>query len=47
MEFLTSWTFMLLMLGLLCLLVLLIPLGIVLAIVLARRADRANRGVRE
>ena len=47
MEFLTSWTFMLLMLGLLCLLVLLIPLGIALVIVLARRADRANRDVRE
>jgi hypothetical protein len=42
-DFLTSWTFMLLMLGLLCLFVLLIPIGVLVAIVLARRAGRDNR----
>jgi hypothetical protein len=47
MDFFTSWTFMLLMLGLLCLLALLIPIGIIVAIVLARRAGRDNQDTGE
>jgi hypothetical protein len=46
-EFLTSWTFMLLMVGLLCLFVLLIPIGITAAILLARRAGRENQDMPE
>ena len=42
-EFMTSWTFMIIMVGLLCFFVLLIPIGIVLAIVFANRAQRENR----
>jgi glycopeptide antibiotics resistance protein len=46
-DFLTSWTFMAIMAGLLCLLVLLIPVGILLAILFVRRADRENRDRRD
>lgn len=50
-EFLTSWTFMAIMAGLLCVLVLLIPLGILLGILLAiffiHRVDRENRDRRD
>jgi hypothetical protein len=40
MEFLQSWTFLIIMAGLLCLLVLFIPLCIVLVILFAARANR-------
>ena len=43
MEFMTSWTFMIIMAGLLCFFVLLIPLGIVLAILFVNRAQREKR----
>lgn len=46
-EFLTSWTFMIIMAGLLCFFVLLIPIGIVLAILFANRAQRENRERRD
>jgi hypothetical protein len=41
-EFLTSWTFMILMAGLLCFFVLLIPVMIIVAIIFVRRANRDN-----
>jgi hypothetical protein len=41
-EFLTSWTFMFLMAGLLCFFVLLIPVIIILAIIFVQRANRDN-----
>lgn len=47
MEFFTSWTFMLIMAGLLCLVVILIPILIVLAIVFASRAQRDNASNRD
>jgi hypothetical protein len=40
LEFMTSWTFMLIMLGLLCFLILMVPLGIVLLVLFLRRANR-------
>jgi hypothetical protein len=42
-EFFTSWTFMIIMAGMLCFLLVLIPIGIILAIVFANRAQRENR----
>jgi hypothetical protein len=42
-EFFTSWTFMIIMAGMLCFLLLLIPIGIILAIVFVNRAQRENR----
>ena len=47
MEFFTSWTFILIMAGLLCLVALLIPIFIVLAIVFVRRAQRENAANRD
>ena len=47
MEFLQSWTFMIIMAGLLCFLVLLIPVGILLAIFFVHRANRENRDSRD
>lgn len=47
MEFFTSWTFLLIMAGLLCFFALLIPIFIVLAIVFVRRAQRDNAANRD
>jgi hypothetical protein len=46
-EFFTSWTFLLIMAGLLCFFVLLLLILIVLAIVFVTRANRENAANRE
>ena len=46
-EFLQSWYFMLIMAGMLCFLVLLIPVGIVIMIFSISRANREDREKRD
>ncbi len=42
-EFFQSWTFMAIMAGLLCFLIVFVPLGIVLFILFLRRASRPDQ----
>jgi hypothetical protein len=46
-EFMQSWTFMAIMAGLLCLLIVSIPVGIVILVLWINRAKREDREKRE